>query len=227
MSDILVEGCPAPTFTSTLLPTEAAAEGGPFKATFEECLVRGHVPDQDTALFVALDDPLAIIDDLSMNLAGRQLELSQFDSLHQHRLQSATAVMTLCGLETDELIPPSITDAAGRQAYVDDLYELLRTQDEIERGKDLVTASEYAMVSMGATAALESAQSTFQARHGHLPDQEKWQTAFDSWNSRRLWREDVKFEEVRQYYGQTSVEALRLQEHCTRSELDLISWLDR
>ncbi|MDZ5605497.1 hypothetical protein SJI00_22260, partial [Pseudomonas sp. RP23018S] len=227
VSDILVEGSCAPSFTSTLLATEVAAEGAPFKAAFEECLVRGHVPEQDTALFVALDDPLAIIDDLSMNLAGRQAEQSAFDRLHQQKLQSAAAVMTLCGLETDELIPPSITDAAGRQAYVDDLYELLRTQDEIERAKDLVTADEYAMASMAATAAFKTAQSTFQAKRGHLPDQQKWQTAFDSWNSRRLWREDVHFEEVRKYFGQTSLEAQRLQEHCTRSELDLITWLDR
>jgi len=227
VSDILVEGACAPTFSSTLLPTEVAAENAPFKAAFEECLVRGHVPDQDTALFVALDDPLAIIDDLSMNLAGRQQELDRFESLHQHRLQSAAAVMTLCGLETDELIPPSITDAAGRQAYVDDLYELLRPQDEIERAKDLVTADEYAVASMAATAAFKTAQSLFHAKRGHLPDPQKWQIAFDRWNSRRLWREDVHFEDVRKYFGQRSLEAQRLQEHCTRSELDLITWLDR
>ncbi|MET3055303.1 hypothetical protein ABXV19_26315, partial [Pseudomonas alkylphenolica] len=67
----------------------------PSKAAFEEALVRGRVPEQDTALFIALDDPLAMVDDLNMNLTGRLMELSQFESQHQHTMESALAVERL------------------------------------------------------------------------------------------------------------------------------------
>ncbi|WP_426202226.1 T6SS effector BTH_I2691 family protein [Pseudomonas sp. TWP3-1] len=227
VSDILAAGESAPTFATTLLPTKAPEKGGPFKPAFEEALVRGKVPEQDTALFVALDDPLAIIDDLTMNLAGRLMEQSQFESLNQHKLQSAIAVQNLCGFDTDAFTPSSIKDPIKRQAYADDLYGLLRTNDEMERGKDLVGGDQAAMVEMGSASATTAAQISFKTKWGHLPDQKKWQTALDEWNSKRYWREDVRFDEVQKYLSQTTTEAQRLQEHCKRSEQDLITWLDQ
>ncbi|MDB1114046.1 hypothetical protein, partial [Pseudomonas extremaustralis] len=61
VADILAWGETAPTFTSTLLPTQPTSADAPFKPAFEAALVRGRVPAQDTALFVALDDPLALV----------------------------------------------------------------------------------------------------------------------------------------------------------------------
>jgi hypothetical protein len=109
VADILAWGETAPTFTSTLLPTQPTSADA-FKPAFEAALVRVRVPAQDTALFVALDDPLALVDDLNMNLIGRLMEQSQFEALHQHTLQSAFAVQNLCGLDVKALIPKAITD---------------------------------------------------------------------------------------------------------------------
>lgn len=226
VSDILAAGESAPTFSSTLLPSKAPEKGGPFKPAFEEALVRGKVPEQDTALFIALDDPLAMIDDLSMNLAGRLMEQSQFESLNQHKLQSATAVQNLCGFDTDAFTPSSIKDPIKRQAYADDLYGLLSTNDEMERGKDLVSGDQAAMVEMGSASATTAAQTSFKTKWGHLPDQKKWQAALEEWNAKRYWREDVRFDEVQKYLSKTTTEAQRLQEHCKRSEQDLIKWLN-
>ena len=227
VADILVHGEKAPTFTSTLLPTQATDADAPFKPAFEEALVRGRVPAQDTALFIALDDPLAMVDDLNMNLIGRLLEQSQFEAQHQHTLQSAFAVQNVCGLNTDGLIPASINDPIQRQAYTDDLYSLLGTHDEVERGKDLVSAHEVSMVEMGAASIVNAAQTLFSAKWGQLPEQRAWQAAVDEWNAKRLWREDVRFDEVQQYLSQTTRQALQLQQHIQRSEADLITWLDQ
>ncbi|MEE1869985.1 hypothetical protein, partial [Pseudomonas auratipiscis] len=49
VADILVEGEQAPSFTSTLLPTQQSETGAPYKPAFEEALVRGRVPEQDTS----------------------------------------------------------------------------------------------------------------------------------------------------------------------------------
>ena len=83
------------------------------------------------------------------------------------------------------------------------------------------------MVDMGATSIVSAAQQLFCAKWGKLPEQKAWQTAVDEWNSKRLWREDVRFDEVQQYLSETTRAALQLQQHIQRSEADLISWLNQ
>ncbi|MDD2048283.1 T6SS effector BTH_I2691 family protein, partial [Pseudomonas putida] len=227
VADIFVYGATAPSFTSTLLPTRASEPGLAYKPAFEEALVRGRVPEQDTALFIALDDPLAIVDDLSMNLTGRLLEQSQFENLHQQTLESAVAVERLCGFDTDAFIPDSVQDPLQRQACTDELYRLLKAIDETERGKDLVSADLGAMVEMGAGSTIATAKAEFEARWGQLSAQGDWQAALEEWHAKRLWREDVHFDEVQQYLSQATVQAQRLQAHCQRSEADLLTWLER
>ncbi|MGY2337587.1 hypothetical protein ACW9H6_29305, partial [Pseudomonas sp. SDO528_S397] len=114
----------------------------------------------------------------------------------QHALQSAFAVQNLCGFDTDPFIPASIKDPVQRQAYTDDLYTLLTTHDDIERGKDLAGFAEAGLVDIGAMPTLSAAQAVFKTTWGHLPDREKWQAALQDWNAKRLWREDVRFDEV-------------------------------
>ncbi|MDY7065819.1 hypothetical protein PsexTeo8_22680 [Pseudomonas extremaustralis] len=227
VADILAWGETAPTFTSTLLPTQPTSADAPFKPAFEAALVRGRVPAQDTALFVALDDPLALVDDLNMNLIGRLMEQSQFEALHQHTLQSAFAVQNLCGLDVNALIPKTITDPLQRQVYTDDLYMLLDAHDQVERGKDHAPGFESNLAEWAGASIMSAAHQRFIARWGTLPERTAWRTALDEWYARRLWREDVRFDEVQQYLSQTTREALQLQQHIQRSEADLITWLDQ
>ncbi|WP_442113482.1 T6SS effector BTH_I2691 family protein [Pseudomonas sp. NUPR-001] len=227
VADIYVFGASAPTFTSTLLPTTAGEPGQPYKPAFEEALVRGRVPEQDTALYIALDDPLALIDDLSMNLSGRLQEQQQFDSVHQASLESALAVERLCGFDTEAFFPKTLHDPLQRQAYSDDLYRLLGTFDELERAKDMVPAEEEQLVMMGAAKEVSAAQARFKQTWGHLPAHADWQAALEEWNAKRLWREDVRFDDLRRYLSEVRVEAQQLQAHCQRSEADLLTWLNR
>lgn len=226
VADILNYGKEAPSFTSTMLPTQPGENQNPFKPAFEEALVRGRVPQQDTALFIALDDPLAIVDDLSMNLSGRLMEYSRFEDQHQQKLESAMVVESLCGFDVDAFVPTFITDPLQRHAYCDDLYGLLAETDVVERGKDLVPEAYAGMVEAHANVSGAAIQAAFKAKWGSLPDFHEWRNAVDSWNDRRLWREDVHFDDVRSYLSQTLGELLRLQAHCQRSERDLLNWLD-
>ncbi|MFS2195642.1 toxin VasX, partial [Pseudomonas sp. Pseusp88] len=227
VADILVYGAQAPTFSSTLLPTQASEADTPFKPAFEEALVRGRVPEQDTALFIALDDPLAMVDDLSMNLAGRLMEYSQFDMQHQQDLQSALAVQNLCGFDADAYMPASLKDPFQRQAYTDDLYTLLGAHDEVERAHELAPGDQAGMANWAAASTIAAAENAFKAKWGHLPERGKWQKTLEDWNAKRYWREDVRFDDAQKYLSQTTAEAQRLQEHCQRSEHDLLIWLDQ
>ncbi|MGY2263445.1 T6SS effector BTH_I2691 family protein, partial [Pseudomonas sp. SDO55104_S430] len=84
-----------------------------------------------------------------------------------------------------------------------------------------------AMVMMGAGATVAAGERSFKARWGHLPDPRQWRTALEEWEAKRYWREDVRFDEVRNYLSQTTVEATQLQTHIQRSADDLIDWLDQ
>ncbi|MGY2293809.1 T6SS effector BTH_I2691 family protein, partial [Pseudomonas sp. SDO5215_S409] len=147
-------------------------------------------------LFIALDDPLAMLDDLGMNLAGRLMEQSEFEDTHQHTLHSASVVEKLCGLNTVGLIPSTIKDPIEQQAYTDDLYTLLKTHDDIERATEIAGFGEGLLAQSATGPVLSAAQTLFKTKRGHLPDREKWQAALEDWNAKRLWREDVRFDEV-------------------------------
>lgn len=90
-------------FDSTLVPTQAQAAEQACKAALGSDRVLASVPDQDSALFIALDDPLGILEDLSMQAAGPALALAQFEEQHMHRLTVAQYVEMLAGADFSEL----------------------------------------------------------------------------------------------------------------------------
>lgn len=223
-----------PTFVSTMLPTQAGGDAPveTFKPTFEEALVRGKVPDQDTALFVALDDPLALVEDLNMNLMGRLAEQSLYENQHQHKLQSAQAVIQLCGVDTDALIPASVKDPVQRADCAKDIYQRLSAEDNAAALRNTLSPIAQGMHGMPDTRFLdaqkvaEAAKAEFNSKWGaHISDQQ-WQATLKDWDSKSKWRKDVFFEDVSSFYAETTKQLLRLQAHCQRSEHDLITWLD-
>lgn len=52
----------------------------------------GAMPEKETAYFVALEDQLGIINDLTLQLTGRNLALLNFNKVHQHKLYTAQVV---------------------------------------------------------------------------------------------------------------------------------------
>ncbi|MGX5218220.1 T6SS effector BTH_I2691 family protein [Pseudomonas segetis] len=223
-----------PTFATTTLPTQAGDDepAGHFKATFEEALVRGKVPDQDTALFVALDDPLALVEDLNMNLMGRLAEQSLYENQHQHKLQSAQSVIQLCGVDTDALTPASVKDPVQRAGCAKDIYQRLSAEDKATALRNSMSPIAQGMHGMPDTRFIdaqqiaEAAQAAFNSKWGaHISDQQ-WHATLKDWNSKSKWREDVFFDDVVSFYAETTQQLLRLQAHCQRSEHDLITWLN-
>ncbi len=90
-------------FDSTLLPTQAQDADQACKPALGSDRVLACVPDQDSALFIALDDPLGILVDLSMQAAGPALALAQFEEQHMHRLTVAQYVEMLSGADFSDL----------------------------------------------------------------------------------------------------------------------------
>src|SRR5690606_5154819 len=90
-------------FDSTLMATQAQDAEQACKPALGSDRVLACVPDQDSALFIALDDPLGILEDLSMQAAGPALALAQFEEQHMHRLTVAQYVEMLAGADFSDL----------------------------------------------------------------------------------------------------------------------------
>ncbi|WP_342588416.1 toxin VasX, partial [Pseudomonas syringae] len=84
---------------------------------------QGSVEDQHSSLLIALDDPLAIFNDLGMQLAADQAAYRNWQAEHEHKIQIAQTVTALCGAEGEpEKLPASVRgNAALTHQYLGEL----------------------------------------------------------------------------------------------------------
>lgn len=96
---------PDDTFASTTVyynessDTELKVEVKPPLLSAE---IVGAVPEKESAFFVALEDHMAVLSDLTLQQTGRNMELAVFDEQHQHKLYTASVVDQLCGANLTE-----------------------------------------------------------------------------------------------------------------------------
>ncbi|UYZ83068.1 LysM peptidoglycan-binding domain-containing protein [Entomomonas sp. E2T0] len=127
---------PNPSFATTSTPTVSqasdAAETQHIKPIINETTIQGAMPTMDTGIFVALDDPLAIIDDLTINLAGRWGEGYQFEQDNAHKAGVAEQCLGLIGAELKDFVPDRISHNENKpEEYYEclkDIYALLEKQ---------------------------------------------------------------------------------------------------
>lgn len=219
VADILAGG-EAPTFKSCLVAANKDDSSRPCKQPIDQALILGSVPDQDSALFVALDDPMAIVDDLAMNLQGRWLELAAADKEHANKINSATLIQGLCGVKLDPFIPKSVlANPSRKQAFIKDAHNLLDSEAQLlnHAGSDATLTLKSLQV--------QRAQQQFRTSWGNPPSGPKWRALVEEWQQKKTWREDVRFDEAWSYLQERSDEMERLNTHIQRSESDLLAWL--
>lgn len=219
VADILAGG-EAPTFKSCLVAANKEDTSRPCKKPIDQALILGSVPDQDSALFVALDDPMAIVDDLAMNLQGRWLQLAAADTQHANKINSATLIQGLCGVKLDPLMPKSVsTDPSRKQVFIKDVHNLLDSEAQLlnHSGSDATLTLKSLKV--------QQAQQQFRTNWGTSPSGKEWRALVEEWQQKKTWRKDVRFEETWTYLQERSDEMERLNAHIQRSESDLLAWL--
>lgn len=221
VADILVQGQPSPAFDTCFTTTEPA-EDDPrqCKPAFEEALVRGTVPDQDSALFIALDDPMAILDDLCMNLHGRRLEIEAHDTEHRNKTHTAALVHRLCGVDLQPFIPLHIRqDPASTLAFTHEAHAMLERES---MARAMNSESDTLLMRQAAS----HARHAFQAAWNTPPLDRRWDALVEQWHGTRTWRNDVRYDEAWTYLYEQSKALDRLNGHAQRAEQDLLSWLE-
>lgn len=96
-------------FSTTTLPTQKVTTHDTFKSSTTEDALKAAVPNVDDALFIALEDPLAIVDDLTMQLAGRWSEQLKLEKEKQHKTEIALICLELTGIsDLKQFVPERV-----------------------------------------------------------------------------------------------------------------------
>ncbi|WXF89324.1 toxin VasX [Pseudomonas syringae pv. atrofaciens] len=189
-------------FADSAIPTHESSseENQPlFSPIGADVFWQGSVEDQDSSLLIALDDPLAIFNDLGMQLATDQAAYRNWQAEHEHKIQIAQAVTTLCGAEGEpEKLPASVRDnAALTHQYLSDveayfeqcMFEQEQIGNNTAPGGVLLLPDIFKSPEM---------RRSIEMRYGSAPSDD----ALQAWKDRHKWRREVDLSGARQYLQQ-------------------------
>src|SRR5690554_2658630 len=189
--------------------------------------VLAKVERHDEALFVALDDDLGIVNDLTMALLGREAEREAFLDEHGQKLETALVTQALCGPDDSDL-PEAIRNDPERYRQA---QRLLQQRLEAQEGQEFSTA-----VNRGSP--FGRAGSLLQRQHEEriaeidsdlaaMGIEPPSRDERDAWRSKRRWRDDVDYAGVVNFINTEQPRLERLQAHAKASLEDVIVWLER
>ncbi len=205
----------------TARPLSEDAETNPLWAPLgADVFWQGSVDDQDSSLLIALDDTLAVFNDLGMQLAADQAAFRDWQARHEHKIQIAQTVSGLCGAESDpQKLPASVRGNAARthqylsevEAYFEQcILEEAQISSSNVPGDFLLLPDMFKSLDM---------RKSIEARYGSVPTEE----AAQAWKDRHKWRREVDLSGARQYLQQhlPSGDALLQQVRDTQRDFQL------
>ncbi|MCF5748099.1 toxin VasX [Pseudomonas syringae] len=182
---------------------------------------QGSVEDQDSSLLIALDDPLAIFNDLGMQLAADQAAYRNWQAEHEHKLQIAQTVTTLCGAEGEpEKLPASVRgNAALTHQYLSDveayfeqcMFEQEQIGNNTAPGGVLLLPDIFKSPEM---------RRSIEMRYGSAPSDD----ALQAWKDRQKWRREVDLSGARQYLQQHLPTGDTLLQQLRDTQSDFRQW---
>lgn len=204
-----------PNFNTTTLSTT-------HKPIIAENTIKSAVPDVKDSLLVALDDPLAVIDDLTMNLIGRWSEQAAFEEKNQHKLNIANNCLTVLG--TDYLTS-NIKDERIKKDPVK-LYQCIADINRYYTDMDSINSLDYANADLYGYnhKGKVELENRFKEKWKFTPNET---SNFESWKERAILRDDIRCQEMLTFLSQSTEEKQRYNQHIKKSEQDLLVWLNQ
>ncbi|MFJ2483622.1 toxin VasX [Pseudomonas sp. NPDC087598] len=183
----------------------------------------GSVPDKESALIIALDDPLAVLNDLGMQLAADQVAYESWQQQHEHKIQIAQTVEILCGANVaPDNLPVSIRgDAAKIRQYQRDL-DAYYTQRENEKTQAVLSAMggrSTAITLPSSFKSLEMAK-TIKIKYGTTPTEADYQ----AWSERAKWRREINLDGAHAYIQSHQQNGETLLNNVHQTQHDFQAW---
>jgi hypothetical protein len=203
-------------FADSAHPPEADEEGKyPSVPLAADLVWTGSVEDKFSAVLIALDDPLAMLEDLGMQLAADQAALHEFQLEHEHALNIADVVERLCGWGGDKtLLPASVlNDEAKIWLYIRNIeayFEQLQVEDDLKQSAD---GQVLGLIELPSTALGDE----LKVNYGSLPDP----ALRKSWQDRSKWRREVDLDAARDYSDTRKAQLKTLGAHVTETQSDI------
>ncbi|WP_122572311.1 toxin VasX [Pseudomonas viridiflava] len=211
-------------FADSAIPTHESSseENQPlFSPIGADVFWQGSVEHQNSSLLIALDDPLAIFNDLGMQLAADQAAYRNWQAEHEHKLQIAQTVTTLCGAESEpEKLPASVRDnAALTHQYLSDveayfeqcMFEQEQIGNNTAPGGVLLLPDIFKSPEM---------RRSIEMRYGSAPSDD----ALQAWKDRQKWRREVDLSGARQYLQQHLPTGDTLLQQVRDTQSDFRQW---
>ncbi|MCK9776409.1 toxin VasX [Pseudomonas syringae] len=203
-------------FADSEIPTSKASseETQPlFSPIGADVFWQGSVEDQHSSLLIALDDPLAIFNDLGMQLAADQAAYRNWQAEHEHKIQIAQTVTALCGAESEpEKLPTSVRDnAALTHQYLGELEAYFEQciLEEAQISSSNVPGDFLLMPDMFKSLDMRKS----------LSDE-----ALQAWKDRHKWRREVDLSGARQYLQQHLPTGDTLLQQVRDTQSDFRQW---
>ncbi|WNW09742.1 T6SS effector BTH_I2691 family protein [Pseudomonas sp. DTU_2021_1001937_2_SI_NGA_ILE_001] len=184
----------------------------------------GSVPDKDSALLIALDDPLAVARDLAAQMAAEIAEYQVWETEHAHRITIAGYVTELCGadpgVEGDKLPEKAKGDLRLTHEYLRDAeaYLAKREADHTREEANQNRGSGYR--TNGHRIADDQKAQLFN-RYGKTPDD----ADVKEWLRRKNWRKEVDLKAARYYLLEQLPMQERLLQRIKDTRNDVERWL--
>ncbi|MEX5528679.1 T6SS effector BTH_I2691 family protein [Pseudomonas syringae] len=213
-------------FADSAIPaTRPPSDSNEGKALFSpigaDVFWQGSVEDQDSSLLIALDDPLAIFNDLGMQLAADQAAYRNWQAEHEHKFQIAQTVTALCGAEGEpEKLPASVRgNAALTHQYLSDVEAYFEqcTFEQEQIGNNTAPGGVLLLPDIFKSPEMRR---SIEMRYGSAPSDE----ALQAWKDRHKWRREVDLSGARQYLQQHLPTGDTLLQQLRDTQSDFRQW---
>lgn len=183
----------------------------------------GSVPDKESALIIAIDDPLAVLNDLGMQLAADQAAYKSWQQEHEHKIQIAQTVEALCGANVapDKVPAAARGNAVKTREYQSDVdaYYAQRESEEHQAVLDGMSGSPAMLMLQDSFNAVEMGNA-IKTKYGTLPAESDYQ----AWSERGKWRREVDLDGAHAYIQSHQKNGEALLRHVHDSQDDLQIW---
>lgn len=179
----------------------------------------GGVSDPANALFIALDDSLAILKELNFQLIADQAAYIHWQNEHQHKLTIAGIVESLCGTGNDKkLLPPSVANDDGKSrqylSEVEEYFDQLKIEETLTSGPDGFGG--------WSNTPADNMASTIKKKYGAIPKP----ALRENWEMRSKWRRQADLESARSYIKTNEKKGSELRQNVLNTQKELFTWAE-